>query len=145
MIKVVPFWGLSIIATTVLFGVPLIYTTNKELIDEQIKNVSHIIGQQTEQVKALASQHASQVTNQTKSLVSDYSAKAQEMVGNARGRSVSPTLSKAAPVKSDKENVPTYKNEDFPLAPKEEFKSTEPKLHIADPVAKKTEEPLMSI
>lgn len=122
----------------------MVYTTNQEFIDEQIKNVSNIVSQQTEQAKALASQHASTITNQTKSLATDYSAKAQEMIGNARGRSVSPTLSKAAPVKSEKENVPAYKNEDFPLAPKEEFKSTETKTPIADTMTK-DQEPLMSI
>lgn len=50
------------------------------------------------------------------------------MIGSARGRSVSPTAT-AKPVKTEptikKENVPTtsYKSEDFPVAPKEDFKS----------------------
>jgi hypothetical protein len=137
LIKVVPFWGLSLMATTVLFGVPLIYTTNQELIDEQLENVSQLVSKQTEQVKSLASQHASSVTESTKHLVGDYSAKAQEMIGNARGRSVSPTLSKAAPVKTE---APAYKTEDFPNAPKEEFKSTP----IADEMSSKSEEPLIA-
>jgi hypothetical protein len=124
-------------ATTVLFGAPLIYTSNQELIDSQVKNVSHIVSQQTEQVKALASQHAATVTESTKSIVGDYSAKAQEMIGNARGRSASPTLSKAAPAKTE---TSAYKSEDFPEAPKEEFKSTP----IADEMSSKVEEPLIS-
>ena len=50
------------------------------------------------------------------------------MIGNARGRSVSPTAT-TKPVKTEpllnKENIPaaSYKSEDFPAAPKEDFKS----------------------
>jgi hypothetical protein len=79
-----------------------------------------MINQQTEQVKQLASHHAARATETTKQYVGEYSAKAQEMIGS-RSRSVSPTITKAEPTK--KENVPAYKSEDFPAAPKEEFKS----------------------
>ncbi|KAL5316578.1 hypothetical protein ACEPPN_015627 [Leptodophora sp. 'Broadleaf-Isolate-01'] len=126
LIKVVPFWGLSLIGTSVLFIAPLIYKTNKELIDANLSKASSVINQQTEQVKQLASQQAARATETTKSFVGDYSAKAQEMIGSARGRSVSPVAS-AKPAKTEplnvKENIPAYKNEDFPAAPKEEFKS----------------------
>lgn len=48
------------------------------------------------------------------------------MIGSARARSTSPVAS-AKPAKSDlKENTPAYKSEDFPAAPKEEFKSAPP-------------------
>lgn len=124
LIKVMPFWGLALLADSVLFGVPLIYKTNQEFFDAQIENISHIVSQQTEQVKTLASQHAANVTESTKSLVGDYSKQAQELISNARGRSVSPALAKTTPVKIEKENVPAFKSEDFPAAPKEEFKST---------------------
>jgi hypothetical protein len=124
LIKIVPFWGLTLISASVLFLSPLIYKTNKELIDHHVNNASNIINQQTEQVKQLASHHAARATETTKQYVGDYSAKAQDLIGS-RSRSVSPTIttkSEPAPVK--KENVPTqYKSEDFPAAPKEEFKS----------------------
>jgi hypothetical protein len=107
--------------TTVLFVAPLIYRTNQKFIDAQLENISQIVGKQTEQVKSIASQHAATVAQSTKHLVGDYSAKAQEMIGNARGRSVSPTLSKATPAKTE---TSTYKNEDFPPAPKEEINPT---------------------
>lgn len=46
------------------------------------------------------------------------------MIGSARGRSASPIAS-AKPAKTEpfnvKENVPAYKNEDFPIAPKQDF------------------------
>ena len=109
-------WGLALISTSVLFLGPLIYKTNQELIDHHLTNASNIVNQQTEQVKQLASHHASRATDATKQYVGDYSAKAQEYIGSARARSVSPTTVK-------KENVPSYKSEDFPAAPKEEFKA----------------------
>ena len=142
LIKIVPFWGMSLIATSVLFLSPLIYKTNKELIDHHVKNASDIVNEQTRRVKQLASHHAARATEYTKQSVGDYSAKAQELVANARGRSTSPvaTIKSAktensyalknedsstaitAPVNT--ESAPAYKHEDFPAAPKDEFKST---------------------
>lgn len=114
------------------------YKTNKELIDHHVSNAQKVIGEQTEQVKQLASQHAAHAAESTKSLVGDYSSKAQELIGNARGRSVSPTAS-AKLVKTEaqvkKENVPTsYKSEDFPAAPKEDFKTKVPETKEAEPL-----------
>jgi hypothetical protein len=120
LIKIVPFWGLTLISASVLFLSPLIYKTNKELIDHHVKNASNVINQQTEQVKQLASHHAARATETTKQYVGEYSAKAQEIIGS-RSRSVSPTVTKAEPAAT--KDVPAYKSEDFPAAPKEEFKS----------------------
>jgi len=142
LIKIVPFWGMSLIGTSVLFLTPLVYKTNKELIDTNLSRASSVINQQSQQVKNLASQQAARATETTKSFVGDYSAKAQEMIGSARGRSVSPMAS-AKPVKTEpfpssskpikvepfnaKENVPAaYKSEDFPVAPQQDFKSSGP-------------------
>lgn len=122
LIKIVPLWGLALISTSVLFLTPLIYKLNQELIDHHLENASQIINQQTEQVKQLASHHAARATETTKQYVGEYSAKAQELIGS-RSRSVSPTLAKTEPAVK-KENVPSaYKSEDFPAAPKEDFKS----------------------
>jgi hypothetical protein len=122
LIKIVPFWGLTLISTSVLFLAPLIYKTNQELIDHHISNASNIINQQTDQVKQLASHHAARATETTKQYVGDYSAKAQDLIAS-RSRSVSPTITKAGPPAVKKENIPTaYKSEDFPSAPKEDFK-----------------------
>ncbi|KAI9054766.1 hypothetical protein LZ554_001915 [Drepanopeziza brunnea f. sp. 'monogermtubi'] len=145
LIKVVPFWGLSLIATSVLFLVPLIYNTNKELIDENLARASSVINQQTEQVKTLASQQAARATETTKTLVGDYSAKAQGIIG--RNRSVSPVASaKPAKTESLQENTPApaYKSEDFPVAPqKSEFDfPAAPKEEFKAPVL--NDEPLIS-
>jgi len=124
LIKIVPFWGLTLISTTILFLTPLIYKTNKEVIDAQITHISNIVNQQTEQVKQLASHHAARAAETTKSYASDYSSKAQEMIGNARGRSSSPATEKKPLPTTLKENNSTYKHEDFPVAPKQEFKTS---------------------
>jgi len=123
LIKIVPFWGLSLISTSLLFLGPLVYKTNQELIDHHLNNASNVINQQTEQVKTIAGQHAARASESTKAFVGDYSAKAQEMIGNARGRSASPNITKSEPT-FKKENIPssTYNAEDFPVAPKQEFK-----------------------
>lgn len=146
LIKVVPFWGLSLISTSILFLAPLIYKTNQELIDHHVANASKVINDQTVQVKNLASKHAGAAAESTKSLVGEYSGKAQELIGGARGRSVSPTLS-AKPVKTEeikKENVPTsYQAHDFPAAPKEEFKSAPPVGDMAASL-KTDDEPLIA-
>jgi hypothetical protein len=118
---------------------PLIYKTNKELIDHHITNASNVVNQQTEQVKQLASHHASRATDATKQYVGDYSAKAQEYIGNARGRSTSPVAS-AKPAKVD---TPAYKSEDFPAAPKEDFKAAPPVQETANAL-KSENEPLIS-
>jgi len=122
LIKIVPAWGLALISTSVLFLSPLLYKTNQELIDHHLRKANEAINQQTEQVKKLANHHASRATDAIKQSVGEYSAKAEELIGNARGRSASPTAP-AKPATSKTTSGPTYKSSDFPAAPKEEFKA----------------------
>lgn len=133
LIKVVPFWGLALISTSALFLGPLVYKTNKELIDHNLTNISEVVNKQTEQVKQIASHHAARATDVTKQYVGDYSTKAQELIG-ARARSVSPNTAK-------KDSAPKYKSSDFPAAPKEDFKA--PPVGAAAETLKK-DEPLIS-
>ncbi|KAJ9601912.1 hypothetical protein H2200_013582 [Cladophialophora chaetospira] len=107
LIKIVPFWGMALIATSVIFLGPLIYIENKELIDGQLEHAGHIIGQQTNQIKDLTAQHTSKGLESVKQYTGTAAAKAQDLVGNARQRIPSPTTGKA-PVKEN----------DFPSAPK---------------------------
>jgi hypothetical protein len=111
---------MCLIGTSVAFLVPLLYVTNQELIDHHVRNASNIVNQQTEQVKQLASHHASVAAKTTQQYASDYTAKAQEMVGVKRSTSLEATtkLIKTEPKSS------SYKPSDFPAAPKEEFKTT---------------------
>ncbi|QSZ33614.1 hypothetical protein DSL72_005182 [Monilinia vaccinii-corymbosi] len=122
LIKLIPFWGLSLIATSVLFISPLAYKTNKELIDNILAQISSVVNQQTEQVKQLASHHAAHVAETTKQYAGEYAQKAQEMIGSARSRSGSPEASR---VTSPTLKTNGIKEEDFPAAPKEEFQAAE--------------------
>ncbi|PQE29033.1 hypothetical protein CJF30_00004087 [Rutstroemia sp. NJR-2017a BBW] len=118
LIKVVPFWGLTLIATSVLFISPLVYKTNKEFIDHHLTNASNIVNQQTKQVKELASHHATRAAETTKQYAGEYASKAQEMIGHARSRSGSPVDTRTSPKTNG------VKEEDFPEAPKDAFKSS---------------------
>ncbi|KAJ6045171.1 hypothetical protein N7460_006526 [Penicillium canescens] len=152
LIRFVPLWGLAVIAVTTTYFAPLIYISNREIIDEQISNLQEIINSQTSQLKDLAGERTSQATGLMKQYVGEYSSKAQEYIGSRR--STSPEMSKA-PVKSEPipESViapvaePLIKHEDFPEAPKvapvaQTVESVEP----TEQAAEKTErEPLLAV
>ena len=124
LIKFLPFWGLSLIVTSTIYLVPLIYVNNKELIDHQLANASEVVNSQANQVKDLAGHHTARATNTVKAYAGDYSAKAQEYIGSARGRSNSPEIpNKSAantPLKAGPGAPPSYSSSDFPHAPKQE-------------------------
>lgn len=89
LVKLVPYWGLAIIGATVAFLVPLVYTTNQELIDEHIKKASKMINAQTAQVRSVAQKQAGHLTTMGKQYAGDYTGKVQEML---RGRGASSTV-----------------------------------------------------
>ncbi|KAI8954089.1 Reticulon-domain-containing protein [Xylaria longipes] len=117
LVKIVPFWGLALIGATVLFFVPLIYTTNQELIDHYVQEGSDILNSQTEQLRQVASKHTSQATEITKQYMGDYTHKAQMMLHRGGSASPEPTP-KPAPLSNIKET-------DFPEAPKQDLGSEE--------------------
>ncbi|SPN98602.1 related to cell wall protein cwl1 [Cephalotrichum gorgonifer] len=128
LVKVVPYWALAILGTTVAFVVPLVYTSNQELIDEQLKNAADIVSAQTAQLRSTAAQHTQQVAGLTKQYMGDYSAKAQNVL---RGRSASPEVQqKTFP------SAPTHqpsaasdiKEADFPSAPTGSVEETKEKV-----------------
>ncbi|MCJ1483095.1 hypothetical protein MMC06_003261 [Schaereria dolodes] len=123
LVRFVPFWGLSLIAVSVIYLAPLIYITNKELIDHHIENATNVVNSQASQVKELAGHHTARATETVKAYAGDYSAKAQEYIGSARGRSSSPEVSGKSsantPLKSEP-GSPQYHSSDFPHAPKQE-------------------------
>ncbi|KAJ5679898.1 hypothetical protein N7462_008142 [Penicillium macrosclerotiorum] len=116
LIRFVPIWGLAVIAVTIAYLGPLVYISNREIIDEQIANLQAIITSQTNQLKDLAGEHTSHATDVMKQYVGEYSSKAQEYIGR---RSASPEMSKVAatPVKTEVAAEPQVKTEDFPEAP----------------------------
>jgi ABC-type multidrug transport system fused ATPase/permease subunit len=137
LIRFIPFWGLAVIAVTTTYFTPLIYISNREIIDEQISNVQEIINSQTNQLKDMAGERTSHATGLMKQYVGEYSSKAQGYIGSRR--SASPEATKlVSPVKRETvtESVktepiadftapitapvsePVIKHEDFPEAPK---------------------------
>lgn len=120
LVKVVPYWGLALIGTTVLFTAPLIYTSNQELIDHHLRNAQQLVNTQTEQLRQAAGTHTARATEITKQYVGDYTSKAQEML---RGKSASPQAASPAPAAPA---APAVKDSDFPAAPKEDIKVEEP-------------------
>ncbi|KAJ5454798.1 uncharacterized protein N7458_005754 [Penicillium daleae] len=116
LVRFVPLWGLAVISVTVAYLGPLVYISNREIIDEQIANLQEIISSQTNQLKDLAGERTSHATGVMKQYVGEYSHKAQEYIGR---RSASPETAKVpTPVKIEPVAEPTIKTEDFPEAPK---------------------------
>jgi hypothetical protein len=118
---------LALIATTTVFFVPLVYTSNQELIDRQLKQAGDIVSAQTAQLRSVAEKHTAQATQITKQYMGDYTAMAQQMI---RGRSASPEV-------APKPAATRYTDTDFPAAPTEDFKTEEPAV-------KSDEEPLIA-
>ncbi|KAL5344163.1 Reticulon-domain-containing protein [Aspergillus crustosus] len=127
LIKILPFWGLSLLGVSIAYLGPLIYINNRELIDGQIENLQKTVNSQANQLKGIAEERTSQATGAVKQYVGDYSSKAQEYIGR---RSASPEASKVSPVvKREPEPEAVVKSEpapavlqtpDFPEAPKDE-------------------------
>ncbi|KAK3374444.1 Reticulon-domain-containing protein [Lasiosphaeria ovina] len=133
LVKIVPYWGLALISTTVIFFAPLIYKSNQELIDSQIKHASEIVEAQTSQLRTVAQKHTEQATQVTKQYMGDYTAKAQALIKGARG-------SEPTPVKSELSEA------DFPAAPKAKLPQDPAIFSTPEPVlkAKAEQEPLIA-
>jgi hypothetical protein len=117
LIKFVPLWGLTLIATLVTYLSPLIYISNKEVIDAQLEKGRQIASQQATQIKGLANQHAGNAAKTVQGYTQQATAKAQDTINQYRGRSTSPEI----------------KKEDFPAAPKNDISSRNADLPVAQP------------
>lgn len=122
LIKFLPLWGLSLIAVSTIYLGPLIYISNKEVIDQQLGNASQIVNSQANQVRDLAGHHAGRASSTVKAYAGDYTSKASNYIGSAGRRSNSPELSYSSspPKKSEPGSAPKYTSSDFPHAPKQE-------------------------
>jgi len=107
LIKWLPLWGLALIFNTFVFLGPLIYLKNQEFIDAHLNHAKELASAQATQVRDMAAQHTGRATESLKGYTSEYTKKAQEMMGQGKAKAGS-TLP----------NAPS--NEPFPNAPKEE-------------------------
>jgi len=122
LVKVVPYWGLAVIGTTVVFFAPLVYTSNQELIDNQLKQAGNLVNSQTAQLRSAAQKHTEQATHLTQQYLGDYTAKAQSLIHGARPQGEQPKP------KTSRQTA-GLKTTDFPSAPTENFKF-EPKIDV---------------
>jgi len=106
LIKLLPFWGMSLLSTCVIFLGPLVYLENQELIDSHLEHAGNLIGEQTSQIKDLTAQHTSKGLESVKQYTGTYAAKAQEMVGGTRQKIPSPTTGLAPVNETDFPNAP---------------------------------------
>jgi len=84
LIKIVPFWGLSLIGTCVLYMAPLLYMKNRGTIKAQLQHIEQVVTHQAYQLKDITAQQASRATETAKNLASDASSKAQQIVGSTK-------------------------------------------------------------
>lgn len=129
LIKIVPFWGLCLIATSVLYSVPLIYVTNKKVIDDAVDQTSTIVNQQTSQLRDLTAQHTSKAAEAAKSYAGEYSALAQDYMGMKKPQehTLKPSAVAGTAQPQDLPQPPTVSP--MPNAP-----STEPKHDEKEPL-----------
>lgn len=95
-----PFWGLSLIGTCVLYLGPLVYIQNREAIDSGLEHVGGVVSAQATQIKNLTAEHTGKATESIKSYAGEYTSKAQGYINARKPDTVSPN--------------------DFPVAPKQE-------------------------
>lgn len=119
LIKFVPLWGLSLIATSIIYLAPLIYVKNKDVIDEQLNRTGQIVRRQTNQMREVAAQQTSRATETVKTYADEYSHKAQDLIGQAKRRASRQTSPEA--MKGDSDNSSSsVRADDFPTAPRQE-------------------------
>jgi len=81
LINLIPAWGMSLIAVCTMFLAPLVYIQNREVIDQQVEQVTHIVNTQASQLKDITSHHANQAYATAKTYTDEYTNKAQEYMG----------------------------------------------------------------
>ncbi|KAL2410799.1 hypothetical protein ABEF95_001248 [Exophiala dermatitidis] len=143
LIKLLPFWGVALVAANVAFLGPLIYLENRELIDAQLEHAGHIINQQTHQIKDLTAQHTSKGLESVKQYTGTAAAKAQEVVGSARQKIPAPSTV-AGSTTSSNTNKPV-KEADFPSAPRSDLPAQSAADQKSDLYSTSVEEPKQTI
>lgn len=111
LIKILPFWGLTLLSTCVIYLAPLVYIKNKEVIDGQLEHASNVVSAQTTQLKGIAGERTSKGLESVKQYTGDYAAKAQDLIGGARQK---------MPAAVGGQSQPTVNESQFPAAPKSE-------------------------
>jgi hypothetical protein len=132
LVKVTPKWGLLLISTSVIYLAPLIYITNKELIDTHLNNAAEIANKQTEQLREVAAKNTNKAMEATSQATSQYVSLAQEYIGGAKKSAV------------DKGYVSKTTAEKLPGAPVEKDYTSSPAKDTTAAPAEKSSAPITS-
>ncbi|KAF2099291.1 hypothetical protein NA57DRAFT_38341, partial [Rhizodiscina lignyota] len=108
LIKWLPVWGLSLLATCLLYLCPLIYIQNKELIDAQLNQANDLMSKQAAQVREMTGQYTSKAGEQMRTYATQAQKQAQGLMGQAKQKA-----GYAAPAQ---DRIPPHES-DFPKAP----------------------------
>ncbi|KKA19760.1 hypothetical protein T310_6252 [Rasamsonia emersonii CBS 393.64] len=142
--KILPLWGLALIAVTIAYLGPLVYISNREIIDEQIHSVQQLINAQASHVRGIAEQHTAHATGLVKQYASDYSAKAQGYIRRSATPEVAKAPASGTTIKTEPVSPqPSFKQSDFPEAPKTEPVAAEPAAESSAP--ENNQEPLLAL
>ncbi|KXT01943.1 hypothetical protein AC578_2564 [Pseudocercospora eumusae] len=118
LVKIMPAWGFILLSTTVLFFTPLVYITNKELIDEYLGNAQKIASEQVSQVRGLAAEHTGKAWEASQNALKNVSAQASEAIGQGKQAAVDKGI--VSPQTAEKVTPESaVKSDDFPSAPKD--------------------------
>lgn len=144
MIKLVPFWGLALISTFVIYLGPLIYIKNRETIDANLNHASDVITSQASQLRQMTAEKTQNATKTVQSYAGEYSSKAQEYMGakkaqvsnatsdaaNRASQATSDAADKVNEAANDGSKKTGFENSvngsDFPSAPKQDPETVNP-------------------
>lgn len=115
-----PAWGLTLFFTTLVYFVPLAYISNKEIIDEHLANAQNLASEQTKQLRGIVAEHTNKTMEMSQSALKEYTAKAQEMIGQGKQAAVDKGVVKQETADKVAPESKPVSNTDFPSAPKEE-------------------------
>lgn len=132
LIKLLPAWGFTLFATCVVFLVPLVYTSNKELIDSQLEHANKVVSAQTQQLRDLTVEHTSKAAETVKGYTNEYAGVASEYIGKSRQKipelipSTNGSTGNTGNMGSTNVNTNTTapREADFPKAPATDFASS---------------------
>ncbi|KAK2749407.1 hypothetical protein FQN57_006339 [Myotisia sp. PD_48] len=121
LVKFLPLWGLAFLGACIAYLGPLIYISNKELIDEQVSQLREVVNAQAVQMKDMAGVQTAHATDIVKQYVGEYRSKANEYIGSTHAQtSPNPEITQetktAAPVPEL-----SVQHTDFPEAPKDDI------------------------
>ncbi|KAK5106794.1 hypothetical protein LTS08_000917 [Lithohypha guttulata] len=126
LIKLLPAWGFALFSSCIVFLVPLVYTSNKELIDSQLQHANEVVTAQTQQLRDITADRTSKAAESVKSYTNEYAGLASEYIGKSRQKISMPATNGASSNSASSTSNTSFatKEADFPKAPSTDFPSS---------------------